>query len=195
MNNITSIIVTVRNLIEDNAEAQTDIFVYTGASSTFTLTEGNVNSITTVEVNEVESGVTYTENGTLTKIDITSDLTIDDIVEVAFNCYSDYSDTELTAYVKSAIAHLSVYKVCSFAIDDVTMYPEPSNEVADLIAVIAATIINPENVSYRMPDVTVTLPKGLSTSDKISKIVASFKRAGNTGEMFIAEDGGNGRIF
>jgi|WetSurSiteA1Bulk_404760.scaffolds.fasta_scaffold06841_3 hypothetical protein len=186
MNNITSIIPIVRTLINDIESARTDIFVYT-SSSLFTLTEKNIVGITSVMVNDIESGVTYEVDITTGKINITSPLSVDDVVQIDYTCHSNYSDTEITSYIKSALVHLSVNNVQTYYVEGVNLNPEPSDAESNLIATIAGIIINPQNVSYRMPDISVMVPKDLNTLDKIRKVIAIYKKD-NSGFMFIAED-------
>lgn len=188
MNNFETIIPIVRVLIEDEASLKKDIFVYNGISTLFTLTEASVIEIESVLVNDVESGVTCAFDDVTKKIDITSPLIIEDVVEVNYSAYENYSDTEITAYIKSALTHLSVNNYKTFKVVSSSLYPEPTDAECNLIAMIASTIINPQNVSYRMPDVNITVPKDLPTSDKIRKIIASFKKNANADEIFITRD-------
>jgi len=188
MSYLTDVTDKVRNLVNDNLKSETDVFVYTGASTLFTLSEGNVDSIAEVLVNDTESGVTYTSSTNLVKLDITSNLEIDDVIEVTYNCYSNYSDSEILAYILSAFVYISTANFKSFSIQNNNIYPAPTIPESNLIALMASVLIDPQNVSYRMPDVGVTMPKDLNTYDKISKILSAFKRAGNVGEAFISED-------
>jgi hypothetical protein len=188
MNNFSTIIPIVRVLIEDEESLKKDIFVYNGISNLFTLTEASVTSIDSVLVNDVESGVVYTFDDDTKKVQVTSSLIMSDVVEVNYNAYENYSDTEITAYIKSALIHLSINNITTYVIEGTDIYPEPDDEETNLIAVIASLLINPQNVSYRMPDISISVPKDLPTGDKIRKIISSYKKAGNIGEIFIAKD-------
>jgi len=194
MNNVTTIATLVRALVNDEEQTGTDVFVYT-TSSIFTLTEKNVNSVSDVSVNGVSSGVTYTVSLATSKISVTSDLTTEDVIEVTYAYNSNYSDNELIAYIKSALTHLSINNLTTYMIDDITIYPEPADKEANLIGLIASILINPENISYRMPDISVAVPKDLNTLDKIRKVIAIYKKD-SSGFMFVAEDyPGGGSIF
>ena len=186
MNNIATVISLVRSLINDDEVDGQDIIVYSGTGDLFSLSETNVNSIDTVLVNDTESGVTYTE--ILPKIRITSDLIIDDVIEINYKCYSNYSDNEIKAYIKSALVHLSSSNIKEFTYDSIDLYPTPTSKEVNLIALLAATIINPTNISYRMPDVSITSPDKLSTFDKIQKILSIYKKSNDSDVMFVAED-------
>ncbi len=194
MNNFTTIIPIVRVLIEDEESLKKDIFVYNGASSLFTLTEASVTSIDSVLVNDVESGVVYTFDDDTKKVNVTSSLIMSDVVEVNYNAYENYSDTEITSYIKSALTHLSVNNYKTFKVVSTSLYPEPTDSECNLIAMIAATIINPANISYRMPDISISVPKDLPTSDKIRRLIASFKQNSQCGDVFIVKDDCNVKI-
>jgi hypothetical protein len=186
MNDLTSIAVTTRTLVNDDEQTGNDVFVYT-SSSVFTLTEKNVNAISSVMVNGTESGVTYTEDLATSRVSITSNLNVDDVVDITYTCYSNYSTSEIYGYIKSAIVHLCVNNGGTFTLDGTDIYPEPTASESNLIALVASILIDPKNISYRMPDIAVSVPKDLNTNDKIRKVIAIYKKD-STGLMFIAED-------
>lgn len=186
MNDLTSITTIVRSLINDEEQTTSDIFTYT-TSDTFTLTEKNINDVTSVSINGTESGVTWTEDLTTSRISIDNSMTLDDVIEVNYTYYSNYSDTEIQAYIKSALVHLSVNNVKTFKVNSTSIYPEVLDEEANLIALIASILINPQNISYRMPDIAVSVPKDLPTLDKVKKVIAMYKKDG-AGVFFLAED-------
>ena len=186
INNIASIGLVTRYLVDDLSTNAVDIITYT-TTPIFTLTESNPISITDVLVNGHSSGVTYTTSADKTQVTITSSLTALDIVEIDYTCYKNWSDTEVQGYVQAAIVHVSVNNVCTFKIVNNTMYPEPLDEQVNLIAMIASILINPQNISYRMPDIAVTVPKDLPTIDKIRKIIHMYKKDG-PGVFYLTED-------
>lgn len=188
MNNIATIEALVRCLINDEVETTADIFVYNGSSSVFTLTEASIVSVDEVMVNDTTSGVTYSVDGV--EVDVTSSLTMDDVVEIEYSAYKQYSSTEILAYIKSALVHLSLNNIKTYKIDSTNIYPVPTDGEANLIAMIASIIINPQNISYRMPDINVSVPKELPTLDKIRKVISIYKKSG-PGMFFIAEDKDN----
>jgi len=174
-----TLLALIRNMINDNIQNGTDIYTYT-TSSVFTLSESNAAAISDVCVNDVSSGVTYTFDSTLKKVTISSSLSVDDIVEIDYTYYSNYSDTELAAYIKNALVYLSVNQYGEFILDTTTdyVYPTPSSAEVNLIATIVAILINPENKSYRTPDFSITVKNSMSTSDIIAKTIATFKKSG-----------------
>ena len=186
MNNLATIEPKVRLLINDSEKTGTDLFTYT-SSSLFILTEANINTIVSVSVNGTESGVTYTYSATTNKLNVTSSLTMSDVIEVIYTYYSNYSINEIYAYIKSALIHISANNFTTWTETSGTLYPEPNDGEANLIATVASIIINPSNISYRLPDISVAVPKDLPTADKIRKAISIFKHDG-AGLFFIAED-------
>ena len=176
--NKTTIITLLRHVLGDNIKNGVDIETYS-TSPIFTLSEPNAQSVTSVAVNDVSSGVLYTYDSSLQKVTVTSSLYVDDVVEIDYTYYGNYSDNELTGYINYALAQISVNRYLDFEIDDtdgVSIYPVPSKAEANLIATVAAIIINPENKSYKTPDFTVTIKNPMSTADMISKTIGIFKK-------------------
>jgi len=173
---LTQIIAILRAILGDTIQNGVDIFQYT-TSSVFTLTESNTQTVSSVAVNDITSGITYTYDSTLQKVTISSSLTTDDIVEIDYTFYSNYSDTELTNYIKNALTYISINRYCNFELGgDNYIYPIPSNGEENLIATVAAIIINPENRSYRTPDFSISVRNPMSTIDIISKTIGVFKK-------------------
>lgn len=185
-NNLETIEPKVRLLINDNEKTGTDLFTYT-SSAIFTLTEPNATDVTSVTINGDESGVTYEYSTTTNKVSITSSLEVDDVIEIIYTYYGNYSVNEIYAYIKSALIHISANNYTTWTEEDGEIYPEPNDGEANLIATIASIIINPQNISYRLPDVSVSVPKDLPTFDKIRKAISVFKHDG-AGLFFIAKD-------
>lgn len=178
MSDVTDITTLVRHLITDFSQSMIpgDVFTYT-TSNVFTLTEQNVNAVSAVLVNDVEIGDSeYSFDSTNNKVTVTASLSSGDTVEIQYTYYPNYSDTEIENYIKGAIIHLSVNNYYTFEIDtDGDMYPDISEREKNLISFVTATLIEPENQSYRLPDITITNPKSLPTRDLISKSIAIFK--------------------
>jgi len=176
--NKTTIIALLRNVLGDTIKNGVDIGSFT-TSYVFTLSEPNAQAVSAVSVNDETSGVTYTYDASLKKVTVTSGLLVDDVVEINYTYYSNYSDNELTGYIKHALALISVNRYADFEIDITdgdSIYPTPSKAEGNLIATVAAIIINPENKSYKTPDFAVTIKNPMSTSDMISKTIGIFKK-------------------
>ncbi len=175
-----NILKKLRILINDELTTVSDIFVYDN-SSTFTLTEENVESVDEVYVNDETSGVTSNVSSNLKKVSITSSLNEGDIVRIDSSVYKEYSDNELKGYIQAALFYLSVnnYHV-AFDYDEETddIYPAPETKEENLIAMIASLIINKPINSLRLPDVSITYPNTMPLEERISKTIAKFKKDG-----------------
>ena len=162
-----------------------DIFTYSN-SAIFTLTETNVIAVSSVLHNDVElSSSEYSYDSSTNKVTVSASLTAGDTIEVQYTYYPNYSSTEIQTYVRVAITHLSVSNYATFQIaSDGTLYPEPEDNEEHLIALLTSILIEPENKSYRLPDVSVNVPKSVPTHDLIRKTIAIFKH--NThGNFFV----------
>jgi len=173
----TNIITKIRALLNDNLSSGEAVFTYS-TSRIFILPESNTVSVTEVSRNDTSSGVTYSYNSTNQKVTVTSSLTFGDSIKLSYTYYPDYSDTELKKYYNAAIVHLSVNGYASFEYDstDDVFYPDVSLKDENLIALIISTLIDPDNRTIRLPDLTIQVPNDLPTNQKISKYIASFKR-------------------
>ncbi len=178
MSDVTDITTLVRHLIEDFSRTMVpgDVFTYT-TSNVFTLTEANVNSVTSVLINGSEIGDSeYAFDSTNNKVTITASLSSGDTVEIQYTYYPNYSDTEIENYIKGAVIHLSVNNYYTYEVDtDGEIYPEISEKEKNLLSFVTATLIEPGNQSYRLPDMTISNPKSLPTRDLISKSISIFK--------------------
>ena len=173
----TQIIAFLRAILGDEIKDGVDIAQY-NTSTVFSLSEPNTQTVTSVAVNDVTSGITYTYDSALQKVTVTSSLLTDDIVEIDYTYYSNYSDTELVGYIKHAMGYVAInqYATWEFKEDD-NIYPVPSFAEQNLIAMIASVIIDPENKSIRTPDFSVTIKNPMTTADLIGKIIAIFKKS------------------
>ena len=172
-----NIISKVRNLIGDNLTTVSDIFTY-GSSAIFTLTESNVSAVTDVYRNDVSSGVVHTYSSTTKKVTISSTLTSGDSIKIEYTAYQNYSTTELTAYIQAALIHLSINNYYNFEYDSTNneIYPIPESKEENLIAIVTSLLINPDNRTIRLPDLTISIPADLPTDQKISKTIARYKK-------------------
>ena len=175
---ITTIKTKIRQIIDDNSTNETDIFTYEN-SKTFTLTESNALAITDVLVNGTSSNVIYTSTSTSPKkVIISSSLTAGDTVQIDYTCYKNYSEAELLNYIQSALVHLSINNYNEFEYDstDDTIYPDLELAEENLVVIIAATLIYPDNKSLRLPNISINVPTDYPVNMKISKLIGTFKR-------------------
>jgi hypothetical protein len=172
----TTIILKTRILISDNIENENYIETY-DTDNVFIIPEPNVVSIISVLINNVEiSDSEYSFNSDNKHLTINSTLTSGDTVQIVYSFYPNYSDTELINYIQASLVHISLNKYEDFIYDDGTITPTPTAQEENLIAVIASIIINPENKSYRLPDITINVPASLPTNQLIAKTINIFKR-------------------
>ncbi len=183
---VSDIITLVRYLINDNLETQTDIFTYAN-SDVFTLTEANVSAITSVSKNDVALGSgDYSFDSSTNKLTLTSGVGLaGDTIEIIYTMYSNYSDTEITNYIYSALIYLSINKYYNFVVESSTFYPEPEDSEKNLIAMVTAIKMNPSNQTIRLPDISIQVQKDLPTDEKIRKAIADFK-FDTGGKFFVA---------
>jgi len=180
----------IQGLIEDFLKNEEEAFFYIN-SNVFLLSESNINSIKFVSKNDIElTSGEYDYNENTNKIEIIetsgNELNSTDVIKVGYDYYK-YSDTELEGYIRSAIVWISVFSGTSrdFEIENSEIYPTPDNRTADLIALVAGILINPDYTSYKLNNVTVTYFQKLPKEQKIEKIVTKFNYS--SGVMDIIE--------
>jgi len=180
---LTNLETKVRYLINDvSTSSAPDSFIYT-SSSVFTLTEDNVISVTEVDVNSADIGDSnWAHNTTTNKVTISSSLSTGDTVEIYYTYYPNYSSTILQGYIRAALVHISANNYKDFIEEATYIFPEPDEREKNLIAMITALLIDPDNKSYRLPDISYAVPSDLPTHTKISRIIGIFKK--NTHGLF-----------
>lgn len=181
---LTTITTLVRYLLGDFSRNQLpgDIFIYEN-SSVFTLTESNAVEVSQVLKNDVplDSGE-YSYDTNDNSVTVSASLTSGDTIEIQYSYFPNYSTTEIQNYINSAIIHLSVNNFYNFEISDSTIYPEPSTTEKNLIAMVTSLLIEPDNKTIRLPDITINAPSDLPLHDKIRKVVNITKH--NTHGIF-----------
>jgi len=173
---VTSLTTLVRYIIGDTAIAGSDIYTY-GNSSVFTVSEINVLDVTAVFVNDVELGTSeFSYDSDTKKVTLNVSMNEGDSVEIQYTYYPNFSDTELTSYITSAVVHISINRYNDFYVLDDSIYPRPTGQEQNLIAMIASILIEPDNKDYRLPDISIKVPvTSLPTDAKIRKTIAVFK--------------------
>lgn len=166
----------VRSMIHDPLQGTSDIFDYS-ISSTFTLQEDYVSTVTDVLVNQVSSGTEYSFDSDTNKIEITSSLTVGDSIEVIYTFYSKYASTEVAQYIDVALAELAIRNFGYYEVFDETVYPDITRKEKYLIAAVTAILMEPNNREIRTPDMTIKPPSGsMSTAKQIDRILMLFKK-------------------
>jgi hypothetical protein len=174
-----TVISKVRNLIEDNENFVRKILEY-NIAKVYILSDSNVitSTLKLYKNGTLWAGSNYSYDEDTEKVTVTGTLTGNDVLEVSYNCYEKYSDTEIAARIKAAISHLSVeqYKTFKIGEDDV-VFPTPTEQEENLIAIVASILIKGDVVSYRTPEFSITFGRGESLDTKIKKIVRHFTKS------------------
>ena len=178
---ISSIITKIRGLINDLKKSDgQNVFEYESDTS-FKLSNLRVDSTTiTVYVNGTDiTSSNWTYNSDTNKVTITSSLTSGDSIIITFSYYEKYSDTEIQNYLESALLYFTTYKYKKrFYINNNEILTDnginPTRAEGDLIALVSAILINPQNVNIRMPDFSITAIESKSRTEQIEEI---FNRA------------------
>jgi hypothetical protein len=174
MNEIVAFTRILLGDISTSNSSSPDIFTY-GSSSVFSLSESNVISIVSVTINDVVT-TNYTFSTTTGKLIVNATLVSGDIVEVIYTYYPNYSTTEIQNYVQSASVYLGTHHYEDFMVESTNeIYPEPTTKEQKLIALITATLIDPDNKSIRLPDLSINVPTDLPLDQKIGRIIAGYK--------------------
>jgi len=179
---MTEIILKVRNLIGDNLiTTGRDVYIYESITSSkiFTLTEANISS-STIIVNKngtVWAGTNYSYSSSTGKLTITGTLTAGNLLEVSYSYYEKYSDNELIGFIKASFSYLSTEKYKTFVVaSDNMIFPTPSEDEENLIAVVASILIKGDIVSYRTPELSISFERGDSKEKKIKKYIRQFNK-------------------
>lgn len=175
---VSTIRTKIRYLLGDYSKSGDDIFIYDN-TNIFTLSETNIVSVDNVFKNDVEVGTSETiYDSDTNKVTINLTLAIGDTIQVKYTYYADYSQTELLEYIQSALVHLSLnnYKELEYDITTAEIYPEVPLREENLIAIIASILINPDNKSIKLSNITLSAPNDLPLNDRISKTIALFKK-------------------
>ena len=173
---LSNITTKVRYLLGDVSTTGTDIFTYT-TSNVFTLTESNGISVVRVYLNNVEMGASeLAYDSTTNKVTVYLTMSSGDTVQLEYTYYPNYSDTEIENYVQAALVHISAANIREYVVESSTLYPEPDLRTQNLIVMVTSLLIEPDNKTYRLPDVTVVVPRDLSTHEKIRRTISIYKK-------------------
>ncbi len=180
----------IRALVEDLSKSDFEVFTYT-TSAIFTLAESNINSITKVLKNGIEIGSgTYSYDSTTNKIEITTALVNEDLIEVDYT-YNKFSDTELNGFVIASLVWISTFSHESetdYEIEDNEIYPTPDNKTTDLISLVGAILIKPDYTRYALPNLTVVYPRNMSKEDRIEKLIMRYNSGLGTGDVLTFDE-------
>jgi len=186
MLNVTTanIITVIRGLIKDvlNSNGR-DAFAY-DTDASFKLSEARISSATIiVYVNGTDiTTSSWSYNSDTNKITITSSLVSADTVTITYSFYEKYSDTEITSYIKANLVRFTQYQYKKyFYMNDsnvvVTLNGvNPTVEEGNLIAIVTAIDIDPQNIEIKTRDFTVTPTEKKSKTELIAEAIRGFSK-------------------
>lgn len=184
MSMLSTLRTKIRALIEDYSQSDTESFEYDSSATNaniFQLQEDNVSAVSKV----LKNGTDITDSATITLDTDTAKVTITlgsgdswtdgDIIDITYT-FTDYSDTELTEYIRGALVYFSVYANSEedFELETNDIQPTPENRDLDLIALISAIMINPDWNQYDLPNLRVRYNNRLPKEQKIQKLCGLF---------------------
>ena len=123
-------------------------------------------------------GFTYSSDNN--NVTITASLTLDDIVLITYSYYKEYSDNEISGYIKSSLAYFVQYKYKKvFEVSGTTVVvindTSPSIEELYFIAIITSILINPQNIKISIPDLTIDAKRDKSDQEQIMESFRNFQ--------------------
>lgn len=188
-NTVASVTTVIRGLIND--QQQTDgknLFEY-DTDTSFTLSEPfiDITSFVVYQNNEVLATQDYSydsDSNRLTISFVTSGkvLTKNDLILITYDYYKKYSDIEISAFLNSSLGYFvqhrfkKTFEIDSndliVAIDDF----DPTTNELYFISIISAILVDPQNISIKTSDFTLTAKRNISDQEQIAKAFAQFKR-------------------
>jgi len=186
MANVTtaSIITLIRGLIKDllNVSGR-NVFEYDSDNS-FKLSTVRVSSSSIiVYVNGVDiTSLNWSYNSDTNKVTISSLLSAGDTIMITYSFYEKYSDTEIISYIQSNLVRFTQKKYkkrfyMNSSNEIVTDNGEnPTREEGDLIAIVTAIDIDPQNIEIKTRDFSITPAEKLSKSEQMQEVFAQFNR-------------------
>jgi high-affinity Fe2+/Pb2+ permease len=167
----------LRDLIGDNLKEGYDIYEYY-TSNIFVLSEPNVQSDSIkVYVNGLEHNGSgdWVFTATNNKLEVEG-LVVGNVVEVNYSAYLKYSDEELNGYIRAALVYISVEKYKDFADKCGFLFPTPTEQEENLIALVACILIKQSIKSYKTPEITITFEDTMSKEQKIHKLIRKSRQ-------------------
>lgn len=197
-NNVSDVITIVRSLIKDQLRTDGRKIFSFDSSYRFTLPKNRVSETSIrVEVNGEaldDEDWFYDSDTNQVVIDFDTsgeDLENEDTVGIFFSYYNKYSDDELQGYIDASLAYFVQhrYKKTFYvsSSDTILAYSDESPEKKELlfIAIIAAIVIDPQNIEINTPDFKLTANRETSDQAQISRAFMQFQRW--AGEAFLHE--------
>ena len=189
-----NIITMIRGFIRDYLKTDArDSYIYDSDTS-FPLSKDFVSS-STIKVyqngTELTSGWTY--NSDTNKVTITASLTKNDGILITYSYYEKYSDTEILCFINANLSKFVIHRYPKyFYLNDndeiVTLDGfNPTVEEANVIAIITSIDIDPNNITIKTRDFTITPEETKSKTEQINDIFSKWMRTFGTVD-FLEED-------
>lgn len=196
-----SLITQIRALIQDLQKTDgNDVFAY-DSDSTFKLSEDWVNS----------TGMKVYQNGTemntsdwsynsdtnrVTIAPVTSGVSLvkNDTIIITYDYYEKYSDSEITSYIQASLVYFVKHRYFKeFSMNSsnevVTINGvNPSTREGNIIALITAITITPNNIDIRTPDFTISASENKSKTEQIDYVFEIYMRDFGTVDFLDIED-------
>jgi len=191
MANVTtsSIITLIRGLIKDLSSSDgRNTFEYVSDSS-FKLSENRISASTIIvyQNGTVLPSTEWSYNADTNKVTCSMagsgySLTSGDAIMITYSFYEKYSDTEITSYITSNLTRFTQKRYSKrfyMNSSDVIVSDNgvnPTRSEGDLIALITAVDIEPQNIDIRTRDFTISATENKSKSELINDIFIQFAR-------------------
>ena len=171
-NSVSTILRLTRALLKDRLRTDgRDSYIFQGSGS-FTLTEDYPSS-STIKVYKNGTLLTtgYSYNASTNILTISAILATNDIILICYSYYDKYSDAEILDYIESSFLYFNQFGYRkTFKLNDARTEVltvdgiNPTVKECYQIAVVSSICIDPENISIRTKDFSLT-----STNEKHSK--------------------------
>ena len=186
---VANIIIIIRGLIKDlSCSDGRNTFEYVSDSS-FKLSENRISASTIIvyQNGTVLPSTEWSYNADTNKVTCSMagsgySLTSGDAIMITYSFYEKYSDTEITSYITSNLTRFTQKRYSKrfyMNSSDVIVSDNgvnPTRSEGDLIALITAVDIEPQNIDIRTRDFTISATENKSKSELINDIFIQFAR-------------------
>lgn len=129
---------------------------------------------------ELTSGWSY--NSSTNKVTITATLVSGDDIIITFSYYERYSDTEILSFIEANLSRFvqfgyKKYFYLNSSDEVVTLNGvNPTEEEGQIIALITAIDIDPQNITIRTPDFTISASEKMTKSEQIQNVFEKWQK-------------------
>lgn len=182
---LTNFYSKIRDLLQDQSMPDYYAAEYTGISRTFTLQDATVDEDTIkVYVNQTQvlagsGGSNWEFDASASRLTFSNTYPLNngDVVEVYYNAYKKYTNSEIRQYISAAIIRLSVSQYQTFILRaDDTIFPTPVESDENLICLVASILMEGNISSYRTNEVSISFMKDEDNEERIRVSIRQFKK-------------------